>query len=455
MKRLLLLALLALTACERDIYTVTMEATDAGFDRRLVVVRRDSGGVERLPPDDVLAQMDAAYAPGERPAPGTFAASFAGATPADIGGRGALARCVTSMGTSFVYLERFRGEMETSAHVDQIQEAASTVASLALGWLDEVLAEEPTYPAFRAELEARLDPDLRNLAMLNWIERNSNRIEEGQDFPHFVRRSGVRLAAYLHERGYVQTSDLPNLMSALSDSDALARGLVGWLARGLGLEAEGLPESLRELATIEALESSWHEYILVSPEALSHLEEWTEKTGITFPSGQDDSDYPERLQIFDHLITIASSARRSDGAEDEILTILACPVKPIATNGEWSSDHREITWSFSVEPTAKTSYLVPAVAFAAWAEPDKQFQVDHFGYLVLIDEPLAAYCAWRARLGPAEGDRWDHALASCTSRGQAISLLESFRPGDDPAWHAEQTGLTLMLDALRPTRDGD
>jgi hypothetical protein len=460
MKRFLLpavMALLALTACERDIYTVMMESTDNGFDRRVVVEREKSNGTRVLPPRELLDPLASLYERGERPTPGVFAASFGEATPADIGGHGAIARSTTSMGASFVYLERFRGEDNLAARLARVQEAATALADLFLGWLDTVIADEPAYPAFRETLAGGvLQTDLRNMALMVWFERNSGRMDAPDPNDDFGHKLLVRLAAYLHEHGYLATGDLAHANSVLSDEDAATGLLRAWLARGMGLDAAAPLPTLAALSSGESAGASWDAYLLQSDAARERLALWADGAELPAETGDLRLGEADPHDVFGSLLLAATGADPTGAeSEDEVTVTLACPVRPIHTNGEWSSNQREITWTLSVEPSPGDAYLVPAVAFAAWAEPDKQFQVDHFGYLVLIDEPLAAYCAWRARLGPAEGDRWDHALASCTSRGQAISLLESFRPGDDPAWHAEQTGLTLMLDALRPTRDGD
>ncbi|HZW09239.1 MAG TPA: hypothetical protein VFF69_04985 [Phycisphaerales bacterium] len=455
MKRLLLLAAIALTACERDIYTVTMEATDTGFDRRVAVVRERSNGAQAPPPDELLGPIAALYGHGERPSRDAFAASFADATPADIGGRGALARAETSMGTSLVYIERFRGQDDLSSRIARVQEAAAAIADLFLGWLDTVFETEPAYPAFRETLAGGvLERDLRNIALTVWFERNGGRMAAPGPAERLENNLFVRLTAYLHEHGYVTTDDLARVMSIATDDDAAAALLRAWLARSMGLDVQAPPPSFAPIESAASAGASWGGYLLQSEAARERLALWADGAGLPAGTGDVRSGETATDEVFGYLLVVATGADPAGAeSEDEVTLTLACPVRPIQTNGEWSSDHREITWTLTIEPTPGDAYLVPAVAYAAWAEPDKRFQVEHFGYLVLVDEPLAKYCAWRARLGPEEGDRWDRVLASCTNRGQAISVLQSFRPGADPAWSAEQTGLTLMLDALRPTPD--
>ncbi len=436
-------AIALLGACERDIYSVQLEPTGSGFQRELKVVRERHDGQRSAPPAEILDRLSALYGGPEPQTFATFGAAFGVETPDDVGGRGALARQTTPLGTVFVYIERFRGEDDPSARLARTQQAASVAAGLVLGWLDRELADEPQWPALRATLaDGKFDRDFRNMAILAWLAKNSARFGAAAPEPADEQALLIQLGAYLHEHGYITGAQLPLAWKALADDGGLSPLLVAWLARAMGVGEDALPEAF---ASDDALGASWEAYLQESPGADRRLRRWAERAELASPDdaeiGLDD--------LVGHVATIATGSEPSDaGDEDEVHVSLGVAVEPITTNGSWDPDAGQVTWSFQVEPTEDAAYLTPAVAFAAWAEADEAYQTGRFGRVVLMGEQLAAYAAWRAGLSPDERSRWDRFVDGLTPGGDTLQAINGYQPGEDPAWAESRDGRAILRDAL-------
>ncbi len=438
-----LAALALLGACERDIYTVTMRATDAGFNRHIEVLHENHNGARTLPSQDLLRQIAGQYGHAGPVEKGAFDGSFERDTPGDIGGHGTFLRSATSLGTTHIYLERFRGDDNLSARVERVQDAASTFAELVLGWLDAALAGEPAWPALRESLAGgRLESDARNLALTVWLEKNGARTTRAA--PADDEDVILRVIAYLHEHGYVADADLLALSGGADQPDSVAALVTRWLSRGMHVADPGASDALAAISTDETLGASWDAYT-ASAGAMQILTRWAERAGVPFP---EDSTAPEvGAELLNHLTTVATGSEPTDqGAEDEVTLSLACAAEPTLTNGEWSAETGYITWTFTVEPSPESSYLLPALAAAMWAEPDETFQTEHFGSVVLTGDSLASYCAWRGRLGEDEGARWDAMLAGVHDHDEARAAIDAFTFDGVPS--DEVTGRTILLGAL-------
>lgn len=439
--RLIVPLLLLLTACEHDVYTVRMTPSDHGFQRTLQVVRQESNGNTKTPPREVLDPISSLYGIDARAANTRFAAAFGPDTPDDVGGRGRLDRVESSLGASFLYLERFRGDDDLSARVERVQDAAAVLAATGADWLDHALAGERSYKSAAADIRERLGHDARNLALLAWLAKNANRhANDGPEAQDGEDLTGA-IVMYLFEHGYITADPLAAAAVSIDDDQSLPRLIVEWLAREIHADPDNPPDSLRTISTSAGMTESWDAFLAAQGPAAERLHAWARQTGVPAEDG-------DLQALLGHVFTIATGTEPSEGgAEDQVDLRLACPVEPFKTNGAWSEGEREIAWHFTIEPSADTPYLVPAIAFAAWAEPDEASQTAHLGAVVLKGQNLAAYCAWRSRLAESEGRRWDAFVASLDGT-DLTRKLGRYEPGQDPAWSADRTGRSILFDAL-------
>jgi hypothetical protein len=107
---------------------------------------------------------------------------------------------------------------------------------------------------------------------------------------------------------------------------------------------------------------------------------------------------------------------------------LACPVEPHVTNGEWDGELRQVTWSGSIGAESAPALF----SYAVWAEPDAEFQAEHFGRVVLGGEDLGEYVIWRSGLTEDEGRQWDEFVSGLKPGADLEDELEGFGFADSP-----------------------
>src|SRR5439155_26443396 len=75
----------------------------------------------------------------------TFIGQFAGHTPNDIGGHGGFTNFVSSLGTGWIYVERFRGNDNLLSRINQATTAADQLVDLLVSWSRVELGKHPKY----------------------------------------------------------------------------------------------------------------------------------------------------------------------------------------------------------------------------------------------------------------------------------------------------------------------
>jgi hypothetical protein len=233
----------------------------------------------------------------------------------------------------------------------------------------------------------------------------------------------ARFAQYLHERGYVELSDIPKLSLAFSDgstnSDTTVLRLVQRLvAEKMGLAAtDPLPKSLAVLADTAALERSWTYYLPRTDLYHRQVKEW-EKRKKTEP----DLKKPEPSELPHDLFgELLEPFKTSGGAADHLTVKLTLPHAPNHTNGKWQGG--QVVWDANLDENP----ALPALCYASWSNPDVQFQKAHFGQIILDGDELTAYCLWQNCLNEQQASEWEKILASLQPGQGLKDKLETFK----------------------------
>jgi hypothetical protein len=125
---------------------------------------------------------------------------------------------------------------------------------------------------------------------------------------------------------------------------------------------------------------------------------------------------------------LGNSELRLMHSEDTLNLKVVCGQKPYATNGAWDEATGTAKWSQTMAPNR----TLPVVCFALWSTPNREFQDQHFGQILLADEELVLYTVWYRSLKPEEADQWDRFLAGLRPGGGLAAAIKAFRFADDP-----------------------
>ncbi len=398
---LLTIGCLAATGCARNHYQVRMTPTDSGFERTLTCWTENAGEPRdpRALSDEALAKIQLDY--GWAPEPGedgknTFQGQFAIDTPQDVGGVGRLERINTSLGTLWVYVERFRGNDDLESELTKRREAVDTLVDLTLGWLRKEFGEEANFQQLEAFVDKTVRNDLKNLAVYLWVaEANSEDLESNG----FLER----LWLFAHERDYLTLHDIAVIMRAEETGDpALVSKIVArMIAREL--EIEPTSDALSIFGDADRLSSSWNEHIRGSEYYAEYVRLQQEE-----PKRPDADEPPEPNEAVGHLLLEAFI--HFDLASHDMLEVtLDAECKPISTNGTWNESEKTVTWSGSLAALP----ALPTVCSATWAVPNAEEQRRRFGAIVLAGQDLAGYAMCVESLSDEEAKQWDKLLATC------------------------------------------
>ncbi len=205
-----------------------------------------------------------------------FRGSFTGSTPQDVGGAGLLMHYETQMGSTGIYIERFRGE-NMAGHVTRGQQAADRLADLFIGWFESEMKADPRFPQLREWMDTQFRDDLKNLSVLTWAmslrAQTSDEPQLGEIVPRIVQ--------YLMERGYFTADDLPAMVRNIYAGEWGELGSITlilppkMLARRMGIDAaEKLPDSLAFLSEPHRAAESFRRYVENTDAYKAELAEW-------------------------------------------------------------------------------------------------------------------------------------------------------------------------------------
>jgi hypothetical protein len=94
---------------------------------------------------------------------------------------------------------------------------------------------------------------------------------------------------------------------------------------------------------------------------------------------------------------------------------------PNHTNGKWQDGR--VIWDASLD----ASRPLPALCYASWSQPDRQFQETHFGRVLLDGDELMQYCLWENGLSTDQAREWKTFLSGLQRDPELKKKLEAFR----------------------------
>lgn len=338
-----------------------------------------------------------------------FRKSFAGAMPDDVGGSGRFARKVTSVGSLYVYSERFRGSYELVNMLESRFEKLETLTDLLAHWVRTAGKESPLRDRLERVVEEDLRRDLKNALLLALMMSEDDSDDDAERF-------WMHLAQYFSERDYI---DLDLILSGRwagnSDAESLAL-LRRAIVLKLNLEDEVLLlQTWPALANAEDFEASLDEAVEMTEAYQQYAQ-------------QRSDDEKEPLPGSTMVGTLLWEVIGIDfGAWDSLTVYLKCPHEPLLTNGEWLPDEGRLHWNATLSARDSSSADAPPnLCYAVWSEPNSDFQQRHFGQVALEGESLANYCSWRASLHSREGAEWDQFLEGLTPADDLQNALSGF-----------------------------
>lgn len=393
---------------EKYTYTIEMKPSGGGIERKLTCTGDFS--------NEELERIAKLYE--NRIDRHTFSGRFDRNLPKDVGGAGYYSALSTDMGKAAFYSERFRGNDNINDTLVKVQTIADRCVDFLIGWLEHELGDDPNLASLKAFCDKNVRHDVRNLAVYFWlssISRNLKGIDNGE-IP-------ARMMHYVIERGYFGANQMHLLAEIYEgDNDQSLRLLRQWVAEKMGYASREIAsERLAFLSDGKCAEESVERYIRTTD---VFAEAWEAKR----LKENDPNAEPPRINVGDVILhDIDFDFDILSWSESKVEVRLTCTNKLFATNGKIDEQAKQIVWS---ETIAGNDGL-PTFFYASWSQPDEKFQQEHFGRVVLGDEALARYCAWRANLGQAQGKEWDTFVAGLKPGQDLEGRLKNFRFSSD------------------------
>jgi hypothetical protein len=413
------------TGCPRNEYVVEMKPLGAHLERKLTAWREDGQESNGAPkfiefPKEELALLKALYPKHESANDGkqhSFIGQFAGNTPNDVGGHGGFTNFVSTLGTGWIYVERFRGNDNLVSQINQATTAADQLVDLIEGWTRTELARQAKYKDLRQFLTQDVRQDLKNLSLYCWAGSLSSRYKTETE-NEFVMRVGQ----YLVERDYFRAADLPQVLRASQANDPKALMLLvrRLVARKLSVpEPQSVTGPLAFLADDATASASLRKYLRTTDAYRVALNQW-KKDRTSDPQLQE----PDPLEIASGLVQklVEFGLWRTT---DHLKVRLAAGGAPADSNGRWDEKTGELVWDTSLEERQEAREF-PIMCYATWSAPDEVFQEKLFGKTVLSGKKLFEYCLWRQSLDTSESKEWDQFLSALTPESFK-ARLDAFR----------------------------
>lgn len=376
-------------------YSIEMKPSGRGIERKLTYPRN-------LPEEkrSAIAKLYEKHVD-----PNIFWGRFDTNLPNDVGGAGFYSTLDANMGRTAFYSERFRGDDNLNDTLQKILMIADRSVDFLIGWLEHELGDDPNFANLKAFGDKNVRHDIKNMAIYFLL---SNILAEYESDGY--REILMRMQHYVAERGYLGPKQVC-LLAASSDVDnkQILRLLRQWIADKMGYSSpEIADERLGFLSNGERAEESMKQYIRTTDFFAKAWE--AKKLKENNPNAaQPDIDVGDFV-LHDIDFEIISFSFSST----EVEVRLACTNQPFDTNGQWNGQANQVAWASQIAGDEG----LPTFFYASWSEPDKKFQQEHFGQVVLSGAALAEYCMWRSNLGQVRGEEWD-------------SFVVSLKPGED------------------------
>jgi hypothetical protein len=441
MKRLLLLASLCVTfyllGCPEAEYTLNLRPTDTGLARELTVSYHNGARADEMA-ESMATSMAAMYGTtttsGRAPTTQTYFRVFPDTMPNDVGGAGLYLTYKTSLGSAFIYIERFRGSLDVADQVEARLKAAEELNDLLVGWFATELGKDPAWPKLREWMKTDVRRDMRNLAVYAF----AGSVTSGENaLGDWLARTGE----FLWERGYIHKEDM-NQVGRMQDLGLsflwIARARVSErLASFRGPGAAGGEVTPPFLMTLDGFAGSMTRYVAAAPAYRDRVAEavrrrMTETQAAARVQTAQSQPTREELEGFgvEKIITplmqglMPTSFSRND---DPLRVVLQVTAEPTATNGKFYGTGK-ICWDTVVEVRSEMGGMnYPVMCYAIVVQPDEVFQVKHFGRVVFGGGDLVKYGVWHKALSQVEAAAWDKMIEGLSPGQPGLEAVERFK----------------------------
>lgn len=424
-------------------YTVELTPAGDGFERKLTC-SKNASSEQRSHIGELYRKQQGKH---------IFVGIFTN-VPNDINESGSFMHLNTQMGTSSLYTERFRGSDDVYARLEKGYRSIDILVDLLIGWFEMELGHEPNFEMLRTFCSQNLRQDIKNIYVYIYVGTIVSQMQtdghidmeessEGEPTEHVEQSSQTETTEYVEEfaarayhyfaaRGYFDQIQLPDMAGAMNYAEN--RDDCGWLmtiiqrfiAGKMGYQdSTELPASLSFLSDAETAKVSFEKYIRASE---VYKNAWEKKK---LEEDDPNAEPPEAWEaIYTETGIFDWFPFRLFADKYTYKVSLSCGAKPVGSNGKWDEQTKTLTWS-ATTPEGSSGWQT--FFYAAWSMPNKQFQTEHFGKLVLKGENLAEYCLWREGLTQKDAEEWDKFLLSLGPGTELPAQLASFRFTADPA----------------------
>jgi len=400
--------LLIIAGCEEYKFCLEMKPSEQGIERKLICP-------DNLPEDQ---RVTIAKLYEKQINPNIFWGRFDTNLPNDVGGAGFYTTFNTDMGQAAFYSERFRGDDNLNDTLQKVQMIADRSVDLLIGWLEYELGDDPKFVKFKAFCNENVRRDIKNMVIYFWL---SNNLPEHKNTAS--EEILIRMIHYVIERGYLSPKQMYLFAESSGvDDEQILRRLRQWIADKMDYSSpEIATERLGFLSDAKRAEESMQRYIRTT--------DYFTKTWEAKKLQENDPDAEQPQVSMDEFIThdIDLEFGLFSWSDSKVEVKLACKNKPFGTNGEWNEQTNQVVWLSNIAGDIK----LPTFFYALWSEPNRKYQEEHFGRVVLGDEALAQYCMWRENLDEKKAKEWDSFVLSLNPGEDLEGRLNAFRFSTD------------------------
>ena len=360
----------------------------------------------------------------------TLSSRFTAQMPNDTDNVGYLLHCESPMGSSSVYTERFGGRDDVDAILEDREYVFHRIWDALLMMLEHLVGTEPGFSRLKSVLDTDVRHDAWNLLLALSITDiiDNSIIIDGKPVSADHMATMARVAHYLDARGYMGPDDYKSLYNYV-ESDSSQEEFAWWIRtigraiwKKMGLpQHDRLPQPLARLATysFEHLGDEMEEFVESSAVLAAAVSEWQHNDDRADPTDITPEDYIGSL--FDRVgfdAVLFSASRDLD-------VVLHLPVEPLESSGRWN-DEGFLEWNFDLAYTDFAEADLPNIVYAWWAEPNVDYQVAHFGEVVIEDEELSDFCLWYEWLPERHASEWDAFVRDLTPEPGLANKLRGF-----------------------------
>ncbi len=429
--------LLIIAGCEEYKYCIEMKPCGQGVERKLTC------------PDNLTEDKRAAIAKlyEKQIDSNIFWGTFDANLPNDLGGAGFYTTFRTDMGQATLYSERFGGNDNVNDTLEKVRMIADRGVDFFIGWLEHELGDDPNFARLKVFCNENVRHDVKNLAVYFWLSDNSLKTQNNTSEEMFMR-----MVHYVMERGYLRPKRMYFFVAgSMADVEQIFQLLRQWIADKMNYSSpEIATERLGFLSDTKRVEQSTNGYVRTTD---FFAKAWEAKK----LQENDPNSEPPQIDVGDLILhDIDLEFDFFSWSKRKVEVKLACPNEPFHTNGEWNQLASQVVWASTIAGDEK----LPTFFYAAWSEPNREYQQEHFGRVVLANEDLAQYCIWRENLDEGKAQEWDSFILSLNPGEDLIGRLNTFQFSADrqKGLDSEESDLAkklreLILAALKAEKE--